>query len=166
MLFLDTEDATAALAAHLARLARPGDSILLSGPLGAGKSVLARAFLRAFCSSPGMEVPSPTYTLVQPYAVPSLPGGAGGGVVHHFDLWRLGGPDEVGELGWDDAREGVVLVEWPERLEDLTPPDALSVTLTPRPGGARHAVVRGWTDRLPPVVFVAAGLVPVPEREA
>ncbi|WP_246856594.1 tRNA (adenosine(37)-N6)-threonylcarbamoyltransferase complex ATPase subunit type 1 TsaE [Acetobacter vaccinii] len=145
MLFLDTEDATAALAAHLARLARPGDSILLSGPLGAGKSVLARAFLRAFCSSPGMEVPSPTYTLVQPYAGPIC-------TAHHFDLWRLGGPDELDELGWDDARDGLVLVEWPERLEDMTPPDALHITLAVLPDGRRTARLHGWADRLPPTL--------------
>ncbi|MBO1324367.1 tRNA (adenosine(37)-N6)-threonylcarbamoyltransferase complex ATPase subunit type 1 TsaE [Acetobacter sp. TBRC 12305] len=161
---IENEDATARLGAMLAGLTRAGDAILLSGPLGAGKSVLARAYLRSLCHAPDMEVPSPTYTLVQPYTVPARACGTDVGAVHHFDLWRLGGPEEVEELGWDDAREGVVLVEWPERLEDLTPPEALFVTLTPladgKPPGLRRAALRGWADRLTPSVFAAAGLVP------
>ena len=107
--------ATETLAQRLARLARPGDALLLSGPLGAGKSALARAFLRALLGDPALEVPSPSYTLVQSYAVP------GGGQAHHFDLYRLGGAEEVLELGWEEALEGIVLVEWPERLGALAP---------------------------------------------
>lgn len=163
---LENEAATVRLGALLAEVSRAGDAILLSGPLGAGKSVLARAYLRALCHAPDMEVPSPTYTLVQPYTVPPAPDRADiAGVVHHFDLWRLGGPDEVEELGWDDARDGVVLVEWPERLEDLTPPDALFLTLVPEPSGLRRAALRGWADRLPAARFVAAGLVVAPAAQ-
>jgi tRNA threonylcarbamoyladenosine biosynthesis protein TsaE len=155
MIILETEETTQALAAFLARQAAAGDAILLSGPLGAGKSVLARAFLRAFCQAPDMEVPSPTYTLVQPYAAPSC-------TVHHFDLWRLGGPDELDELGWDDARDGLVLVEWPERLEDMAPPDALHVTLDVRPDGSRVAHLRGWAERFDAQTLRAAGFEPAP----
>lgn len=149
-LSLNTRSETEALARRLAGLARPGDAILLSGPLGAGKSVFARAFLRSLCHDPTLDVPSPTFTLVQSYDSPQ-------GEVAHFDLWRLQGPEALEELGWEDARTGIVLVEWPERLEDLTPPDALHVTLKPRPIAGqdpdaedlpREAVLTGWADRL------------------
>jgi len=141
-LILDSLAATEALAAQLAGMARPGDAILLEGPLGAGKSAFARAFLRARAGDPGLEVPSPTFTLVQAYELP-------GGIVHHFDLWRLAGAGDVAELGWDEAREGIVLVEWPDRLGDLRPPDALHLTLAAAPiEDARIATLSGWEDRL------------------
>jgi tRNA threonylcarbamoyladenosine biosynthesis protein TsaE len=140
---LDLPDlaATEALAVRLAALARPGDAILLEGPLGAGKTAFARAFLRALAADPALEVPSPTFTLVQGYDTRIGP-------VWHFDLWRLDGPAALEELGWDEAREGVVLVEWPDRLEELRPADALVVTLTPLDGDARAATLTGWADRL------------------
>ena len=135
--------ATEALGARLARLLRPGDAVLLEGPLGAGKTALARALLRALLADPALEVPSPSYTLVQTYDTPIGP-------VHHFDLWRLDGPDAVLELGWDEARDGVVLVEWPDRLGPLRPDDALVVALRPEPGEARVAELAGWPGRLVP----------------
>ena len=115
------QDGLERLAAGLAPTLRPGQAVLLRGPLGAGKTTFARALLRAACGEPAMEVPSPSYTLVQSYQAGTL-------VLHHFDLWRLDGPDGLAELGWDDARAGVVVVEWPERLGNLTPADALEVT--------------------------------------
>ncbi len=133
--------ATEALAGRIGALLRPGDAVLLEGPLGAGKSALARALLRALLSDPALEVPSPSYTLVQLYDAPIGP-------VHHFDLWRLDGPAAVAELGWDDARDGVVLVEWPDRLGALRPGDALTVTLGLADGDARRAVLTGWPGRL------------------
>ncbi|MCX2560513.1 tRNA (adenosine(37)-N6)-threonylcarbamoyltransferase complex ATPase subunit type 1 TsaE [Acetobacter farinalis] len=138
---LESEEGTVQLARVLAVLARSGDALLLSGPLGAGKSVFARAFLRCFCGNDALEVPSPTYTLVQTYEAPAY-------TVSHFDLWRLGGPEELEELGWDDAREGIVLVEWPERLDDLTPPDALHLVLSVDAQGVRTVRLQGWADRL------------------
>jgi len=141
--------ATGRLAAAVAALAHPGDAILLEGPLGAGKTEFARAFLRAASGQPALEVPSPTFTLVQSYPTPR-------GTVHHFDLWRLDGPAALAELGWDEARDDVVLVEWPDRLGALRPPDALTIALQPASAGpwahdagdARHATLSGWPDRI------------------
>jgi tRNA threonylcarbamoyladenosine biosynthesis protein TsaE len=131
--------ATEALAARIAGLVRPGDAILLEGPLGAGKSAFARALLRAAAGDPTLEVPSPTFTLVQSYDTASGP-------IHHFDLWRLDGPASLEELGWDEARESIVLVEWPDRLGPLWPADALHLTLE-HEGDARRLVISGWPDR-------------------
>ena len=133
--------ATDALAASVAAEARPGDAILLEGVLGAGKSAFARAFLRAASCDPALEVPSPTFTLVQSYDTRI-------GMVHHFDLWRLDGPHGLAELGWEEARGGVVLVEWPDRLGGLRPADALTVALHPTGDTSRRAVLSGWPDRL------------------
>ena len=110
--------ATERFAASVAAAMRPGDAILLAGPLGAGKTAFARALLRAATNDPALDVPSPSFTLVQSYDTPR-------GRVHHFDLWRLDGPSALTEIGWDDAREDIVLVEWPGRLGALIPPDAL-----------------------------------------
>lgn len=140
---LPDERATAALAARAAILARAGDAVLLSGPMGAGKSAFARAFLRAATGEPDLRVPSPTFTLAQAYALP------GGVAATHFDLWRLSGPAELLELGFDEARQGIVLVEWPDRLGPLAPADALRVELAPAAEeGARIALLSGWPDRL------------------
>ena len=141
---LDLPDlsATHALAARLAGLLRAGDAVLLEGPLGAGKSEFARAVLRAASGDPALEVPSPTFTLVQSYDLPAGP-------AHHFDLYRLDGPEGLDELGWEEAREGIVLVEWPERLGALAPEDALHVALAPMAEEqARRARLSGWDGRL------------------
>ncbi len=131
--------ATGRLAARLAPRLRPGDAVLLEGPLGAGKSAFARALLRALAGDPALEVPSPSFTLVQSYDLP------GGWEAHHYDLYRLSGPAEVAELGWDEARDGLVIVEWPERLGGLRPAEALVVRLAQ--GAAeqeRVAILSGW----------------------
>jgi tRNA threonylcarbamoyladenosine biosynthesis protein TsaE len=142
---LDLHDqaATEALAARLAAQARAGDCLLLEGPLGAGKSTLARAFLRAAAGDPDLEVPSPTFTLVQAYDTPK-------GEVFHYDLWRLDGPDALVELDWDDALNAIVLVEWPDRLGSLRPANALTITLSMGEGDARRATLTGWPGRLTP----------------
>jgi tRNA threonylcarbamoyladenosine biosynthesis protein TsaE len=141
-LSLSDEEATAALAARVARLTRAGDAVLLEGPLGAGKSAFARAFLRAASGDPGLEVPSPTFTLVQEYALPHA-------IAFHFDLWRLDGPSGLHELGWEEAREGIVLVEWPDRLGALRPESALTVALAPGEAPeSRAATLTGWPGRL------------------
>ena len=133
--------ATEHLAAVIAGLVRRGDAILLEGPLGAGKSAFARAFLRAAAADPALEVPSPTFTLVQTYETRV-------GVVHHYDLWRLDGSGALDELGWDEARDDIVLVEWPDRLGALCPDDALTIVLALEEGDTRLATVSGWADRI------------------
>jgi tRNA threonylcarbamoyladenosine biosynthesis protein TsaE len=133
--------ATERFAAEVAAVVRQGDAILLAGPLGAGKTAFARAFLRAAAADPMLEVPSPSFTLVQSYETRH-------GTVHHFDLWRLDGPAALAELGWEDAREDIVLVEWPDRLGPLQPPDALRLEFEPAKGDARTVRVDGWSGRL------------------
>ena len=145
-LSLDDLDATHRLAASLADMAEPGMAILLTGPLGAGKSELARAFVRAWLDDPDAEVPSPTFTLVQPYEGER-------GTVWHCDLYRLGDPDEVEELGLLEAfSEAVVLVEWPDRLGAHLPSDRLELTPEICHGSdrriARLTPHGRWADRL------------------
>ncbi len=120
---LQDEAATAAFAARLAGLARAGDVIALTGELGAGKTSFARAFIHALGHHE--DVPSPTFTLVQTYDIGATP-------VWHFDAYRLRDPDEAWELGIEDAfRDGVSLIEWPERLGMLIPPRRLEIALMP-----------------------------------
>ena len=142
-LVLDLPDlaATEALAGRVAGQARAGDAILLEGPLGAGKSAFVRAFLRAAAADPALEVPSPSYTLVQTYDLPFFR-------AHHFDLWRLSDSAELAELDWAEARADVVLVEWPDRLGALRPDDALTIALQPTGAETRRAVLSGWGERI------------------
>ena len=143
---LPDEAATVALAEALAGLARPGDVIALEGALGSGKTVVARAFIRARCGAEE-EVPSPTFTLVQAYDDP------GGWTLYHFDLYRLVDPEEAWELDIEDAfAEGVSLMEWPDRLGALLPARALWLRLLAGPdAGARRVRLEGpdpWPRRL------------------
>jgi len=118
---LPDEAATAALGAELAALAQPGDVICLSGDLGAGKTALARGFIRARLGD--VEVTSPTFTLVQIY-------GEGDDEIWHVDLYRIEDESELRELGLDEAMEtAICLIEWPGRLGRELPADRLDVTL-------------------------------------
>ncbi|SFN56839.1 hypothetical protein SAMN03159463_00020 [Mesorhizobium sp. NFR06] len=133
--FLADEAATARLGEDLAMALRAGDAIALKGDLGAGKSTLARALIRALADDADLEVPSPTFTLVQSYET-RVP-------VHHFDLYRLSTPDELDELGLDDAlAQGAALVEWPERAGDRLPGTALWLDLAEQ-GDGRVARLSG-----------------------
>lgn len=133
---------TTRLGARLALSLRRGDAICLSGPLGAGKSCLARGLIRAL-TSPGEEVPSPTFTLVQTYEARDFP-------LAHFDLYRLASPREVLELGLIEAMEdGAAVIEWPERLQGALPPDRLDIEIAIEGGGriARLTPHGAWEGR-------------------
>jgi tRNA threonylcarbamoyladenosine biosynthesis protein TsaE len=124
--------ATTSLGARIATALRPGDAVALAGDLGAGKTTLARAILRALGVTE--SVPSPTFTLVQSYRTAGM-------TVSHYDLYRLKNPSEMAELGLEEALEdGAVLVEWPERA--ALPQDALQVRLDSE-DGERRAVLEG-----------------------
>lgn len=133
-LSLQDEAATERLGAALAERLRPRDVVALQGGLGAGKTTLARAILRAAAGDPSLIVPSPTFTLVEVYDTPR-------GSFWHFDLYRLDDPQQVYELGWEEARaEGIVLLEWPDRLGPLLPKH-LSVTLELASDDGRRAIL-------------------------
>jgi len=124
------------LAEDLALALAPGDVLALSGDLGAGKSTLARALLRALAGDPNLEVPSPTFTLVQTYDLDRF-------AVSHFDLYRIEEPEELEELGLDEMLEtGAALIEWPERAEGLLPRHAITVRITQDPEGSDRREVR------------------------
>jgi tRNA threonylcarbamoyladenosine biosynthesis protein TsaE len=134
--FLPDETATERLGAALASRLRPRDVVALQGGLGVGKTTLARAILRAASGDPALIVPSPTFTLVEIYDTPI-------GVFWHFDLYRLEEPEQVFELGWEEARaDGMALVEWAERLGTLLPRERLTVTLAME-GDGRRADLEG-----------------------
>ncbi len=128
-----SETDTSALAARLARSAKAGDVFLLEGPLGAGKSVFARGFIRALCGE-HTDVPSPTFTLVQTYDAPQAS-------IWHFDLYRLEEAEEIYEIGWEDALSNIVLLEWPQRLGRLVPPNAKRITIETLGGESRRITV-------------------------
>jgi tRNA threonylcarbamoyladenosine biosynthesis protein TsaE len=141
-MILRDEAATARLGAALAGLLRPGEAVCLSGPLGAGKSTLARALVRALTTA-DEDVPSPTFTLVQFYEGEALK-------VAHFDLYRLSDPDEAYEIGLDEALdEGAAVIEWPQRLEGRLPPDRLDIEITLDGEGRRARLVAhgAWEGR-------------------
>jgi tRNA threonylcarbamoyladenosine biosynthesis protein TsaE len=141
--------ATDAFGRRLAIGLRRGDVVALAGGLGVGKTTLARAII-AGLSPESEEVPSPTFTLVQTYPVAL---GDGPAELWHFDLYRLDRPDQVYELGIEEAlAEGVSLIEWPELAAGLLPKEqVLTIELQITGGQARRAVVEGgatWRDRL------------------
>lgn len=126
-----SEEETARIAAALASTLRSGDMVCLRGDLGAGKSVFARALIRALCGDPRLEVPSPTFILVQTYD-------ARDATVWHYDLYRLIDADEVHELGWEECRSGIAVVEWPERAERLLPRRRIEVAIVG--GGSSRSI--------------------------
>ena len=140
---LHGEAATAAFGELLAVNARPGDVITLSGPLGVGKTALARGFIAALGHQG--EVPSPSFAIVQPYEDLDPP-------VWHVDLYRIENPAEIEELGLDAASDAVLLVEWPERAGEEAWPDALALTFEFAPDGDRILTAKvppSWEGRWP-----------------
>ena len=138
---LEDEQATRRLMADIAAAVEPGDLITLSGDLGAGKTTFARALIRHFAGDETVEVPSPTFTIMQTYELPRFN-------LLHADLYRLSGPSELAELGFEDAAENAVtLLEWPDRAAGHLPPNRfdLTLTLSPQQGETfRNATVTGY----------------------
>jgi tRNA threonylcarbamoyl adenosine modification protein YjeE len=138
---LPNEQAIAGLVTDIACALEPGDLVTLSGDLGAGKTTFARALIRYLAGDGTIEVPSPTFTLVQSYDLPRFP-------LVHADFYRLSGTAELAELGLDDLPErAVLLVEWPDRAAGFLPPDRLDITFTLVPqldANARNVRVVGY----------------------
>jgi tRNA threonylcarbamoyl adenosine modification protein YjeE len=131
---LADDAATAALGAKLAAVLRPGDLVTLSGDLGAGKTALARAIIRTLMADPALEVPSPTFALVQPYERRELR-------ILHADLYRLLAERDADELGLDDP-DAIILVEWPDRVPTLAAGATATIALAiPKSGEGRTALV-------------------------
>jgi tRNA threonylcarbamoyladenosine biosynthesis protein TsaE len=136
-LFLADDAATSRLGALLSTRLRSGNTVLLHGPIGAGKTHLARALIQARLGR-AEDVPSPSFTLVQTY-------GAAGDEIWHADLYRLTHPDDVLELGLEDVfATAICLIEWPDRLGKRIPANALHITLSDE-GQGRRAVLAGQT---------------------
>ena len=143
-MILEDEEATARIGAELAARAKAGDVITLSGPLGVGKTALARGFL-ASLGHQG-EVPSPSFSIVQPYEDVDPP-------VWHVDLYRIEEPSELEELGLDAAADAVMLVEWPERAGEKAWAEALALSLDFARDGDRILTAKvppSWEGRWPP----------------
>ena len=160
-LIFPDEAATAQFASGLAPLLTAGDVLLFDGPIGAGKTAFCRALIQARMAAVSMveDVPSPTFTLVQTYELPDSE-------IWHADLYRLTHPDETVELGLDEAfTTAICLIEWPDRLGDAAPPDALTISLTVAGDtDARHAAFTStnpdrWSDRI-----TAAASLSKPEK--
>jgi len=142
-MILRNEDETAGAGAALARVVRPGDVITLSGPLGVGKTALARGFIEALGHE--SDVPSPSFAIVQPYDDLDPP-------VWHVDLYRIESASEIDELGLDAAADAVLLVEWPDRAGSAAWPDALALSLDFAPDGDRILTAKtppSWEGRWP-----------------
>ncbi len=149
---LPDEQATLRLMIDIANALTPGDMVTLSGDLGAGKTTFARALIRYLANDESIEVPSPTFTLMQSYALPAFP-------LVHADFYRLTGMAEIDELGLDDLPdETVMLLEWPDRGAGLLPPDRIDIELTLAPKlktEFRHARVTGFGSFAPRVERIA-----------
>jgi tRNA threonylcarbamoyl adenosine modification protein YjeE len=138
---LPNEQATGRFAMDIAAALEPGDLVTLSGDLGAGKTTFARALIRYLAGDDSIEVPSPTFTLIQNYELPRF-------ALAHADFYRLSGAAELAELGFDDLPVGtVVLLEWPDRAAGFLPPDRIDITFTLEPqhgAEVRNARVVGY----------------------
>jgi tRNA threonylcarbamoyladenosine biosynthesis protein TsaE len=142
-MILRSEEETAAAGAALARMARPGDVITLSGPLGVGKTALARGLIAALGHEG--DIPSPSFAIVQPYEEVDPP-------VWHVDLYRIEDSSEIEELGLDAAVDALLLVEWPERAGEGRWADALGLSLEFAQNGDRILTARvppSWEGRWP-----------------
>ena len=129
------ESGTREAAEQVAGLVGAGDLVTLTGDLGAGKTAFARALIRKLTGDPDLDVPSPTFTLMQVYETEKFP-------IVHADLYRIGNPSELTELGWDEATDSaLVLVEWAERAGGALPAERLDVRLTISPGSDDKRII-------------------------
>lgn len=150
---LASAEATTRLGALLAPHLVPGDTLLLSGPIGTGKTHLARALIQARLAAEGLaeDVPSPTFTLVQTYV-------AGDVEIWHADLYRLSDPAEIAELGLEDAFEtAICLVEWPDRLGSDAPAGALTIDLAATSDGLSRTADLHGPERWAPILAAISG---------
>ncbi|WP_299661207.1 tRNA (adenosine(37)-N6)-threonylcarbamoyltransferase complex ATPase subunit type 1 TsaE [uncultured Ruegeria sp.] len=139
-LTLNSPQVTADTAARISSALQPGDTILLEGTIGSGKTHFARALIQSVLAVPE-DVPSPTFTLVQVYETRI-------GEVWHSDLYRLTSVEEIEELGLTEAFDtSICLVEWPDKLGPLTPESALLIRFVTDPDDqdTRHLVL-SWSD--------------------
>lgn len=134
-----SEEETAHLARTLATSAQAGDIFTLKGTLGMGKSVFARNFIQELAGAE-IEVPSPTFTLVQTYETPKAP-------IWHFDLYRIEEPEEIYEIGWEEAvGQAILLIEWPERLGNILPNERTEIEFEMLGRGLRTITVNNYIN--------------------
>jgi len=141
---LPNEAETARIAQKLSKLVQKGDVVALHGDLGAGKTTFSKALIRYLVGLPNLEVPSPTFTLVQTYESSRFP-------IWHFDMYRLDDPSEIDELGFEETIDGLAIIEWPEKMGETLPTYRIDIkisfennkrTMTLTPQG------KSWSDRL------------------
>ena len=131
-IFTKLEDDTARVGQCLAKIAKSGDFFALYGTLGVGKSVLARSFVQTLCGN--IEVPSPTFTLLQSYEARDFD-------IYHFDLYRIKSPEEIFEIGMEEAvYSGVSLVEWPEKMGGYVPKDVFKIEISSEKEGRKITI--------------------------
>ena len=134
---VQTEAETASIAAQIAPLLKKGDIVALNGTLGTGKTTFTRALIRHLTHQ-DVDVPSPTFTLLQTYDTPKF-------MLYHFDFYRLKNPEEAFEIGIEDAfANGVSFIEWPDRLGGLLPQKHKSISFTILPNGSRRITTKGF----------------------
>ncbi len=135
----NTEEDTVRLGQKLSSIAKKGDVFALYGTLGMGKSVFSRAFVKSLTSA--NEVPSPTFTLVQVYEAKDFD-------IYHFDLYRLKSPEEIFEIGMEEALyDGVCLIEWPEKMQGYLPKNIFRLEITPYEQGRKIKIETTDADK-------------------
>ena len=126
-----SEIETLTIAKNLSKTLNSKDIVFLNGPLGAGKSVMARGIIRSLTQNPLEDIPSPTFTLMQQYDTPA-------GILWHYDLYRLNQAEEIYETGWEDILyQDILLIEWAEKLDHLTPHRYINIEITPKQNDER-----------------------------